>query len=125
MTFVVSEFVAGSRALEDPLAGSIYASIFRAADVQVTGPVEGAEALAHVRVDDADLSDGKRSIPFITGDLPTVPVQVLGFFDVDGNAVEGDEDPETGDPVTVPFTKFQALEGLTSEITVSFDLLMR
>ena len=37
--------------------------------------------------------------------------------------MDGENDPDSGDPVTVPFMDFPVLEGLTSEVTVSFDLV--
>lgn len=123
VTFVASDLVLASNRLTSPLVGTVHAAIYRASDVEITGPVAGAQSLASVRVDEADLQGGARSIPILTDDLPAVPIMVLGFFDVNGNAVDGDEEPDAGDPVTVPLAEYQVLVGLTSEITVPFDLV--
>jgi hypothetical protein len=123
VTFEASELVQESEYLDAELQCEIWANVFRSEDVLVTGPIEGAEALANIHVESADLRGGIRSIPVITENIPAVRVKILGFCDVDGNADPDAPGPEDGDPVTVPFTEFQVLEGLTAEVTVPFDLV--
>jgi hypothetical protein len=123
VTFQASDLVQESEYLDAELQGEIWANVFRSEEVLVTGPMEGAEVLASIHVPFADLRDGLRSVPVITGDIPAVRVKILGFCDVDGNADPDEPGPEPGDPVTVPLKEFQVLEGLTAEVTVPFDLV--
>ncbi len=123
VTFQASELVQESEFLDAELECEIWANVFRADEVLVTGPIEGAEVLANIHVPYADLRGGIRSVPIITEDLPVTRVKILGFCDVDGNADPDDPGPDDGDPVTVPLTEFQVLEGLTAEVTVPFELV--
>ena len=123
VTFQASELVLESEFLDAELQCQIWANVFRSEEVVVTGPMEGAEVLASIHVELADLREGIRSVPIITEDMPAVRVKILGFCDVDGNADLDEPGPDPGDPVTVPFKEFQVLEGLTAEVTVPFDLV--
>ena len=67
-----------------------------------------------------DLSSGRGSIE----QHPSPIDAYVDWVAAHANADPEDADPDEGDPVTVPFTEYLVLDGLTSEISVSFDLVM-
>jgi hypothetical protein len=110
---------------EEPI-GTFYGSFWYGYDVEVTGPVEGAESLGEIEVENVDLRDGggPTAVLFTSGPLPAEEIVVLGFLDSDNNAVAGDEGPETGDPVTLPADNdFDVVAGAETAVEIYFDFL--
>jgi hypothetical protein len=101
LTFQPSTTVRDSD-LKAPLRGTVYGSVFRAEDVKITGPIEGAESVATVRVEDVDVVDGPSEPWLLDVELPAGDYQILGFMDIDGNADPDAPDPDEGDPVMIP-----------------------
>lgn len=125
LRFGVSEGVRESPNLVDELRGAVYGSIFRRAEVTVTGPQEDAEAVLDLEVTGVDVREDEVSAASWEAALPAPDLYVfLGFFDVDGNG-EVERDPEAGDPVTLPFANdFEVEEGVSVELTAQFDLVL-
>jgi hypothetical protein len=125
LRFTVTNTVRRSPNLKDPLNGPIYGALWKAEEVTLTGPNEGAEELASVELSGVDLSaDGAVTEPLWTSPaLPPGEYIFLGFYDVDDNGADVRE-PESGDPVTLPTDKFMIQEGQTTDSTVDFDLVL-
>lgn len=125
LRFTVPEGVRSSASLVDPLSGAVYGQLFLSADVSITGPREGAAEFGAVEVTGVDLTSAQETEVMWTSDpIPPGMYTFLGFFDVDGNG-EMTRDPEEGDPVTLPtVNKFVIEDGMTTELTVSFDLIL-
>lgn len=121
LTFAATEGVRTSGALVDPLAGEVHGSIYRLAQVGVTGPRDGAEDVAGVDLE-IDLREVDVSAAsFTTDPLPADTYVFLGFLDVDGSDPSG---PDAGDPVTLATTNdFTVVEGEATEVTVNFELV--
>ena len=101
ITFDPSTTVRGSD-LKAPLQGTVYGSIYKATDVKITGPVDGAQPVASIRVPNVDVRNGPSKPVVIDAKLPAGNYQILGFLDIDGNADPKDPGPDTGDPVMIP-----------------------
>jgi hypothetical protein len=121
--FVASPLVRSSASRVDPLTGTIHGAIYRSADIEALRPIEGREALEAIRIDGADLTAKGASVEYATGGLAPGSVMVLAFFDLDGNAVAGDEEPDSGDPVTISLASWDVVAGATTAIEVPFDLV--
>lgn len=121
------EFVASSTVLDSelkaPLAGVVYGSVFRSDEVKLTGPIDGAEAVASFTFDDIDVTAGPSRRTRLDQELPTGSYQVLGFLDIDGNADVADPSPDVGDPVFIPIGGF-TMECATQNITAEFALTL-
>jgi hypothetical protein len=110
----------------DPLEGPVYGSIFRTADVALTGPTEGAEAVVSVRVDSVDLRERDLSESTFEAELPEGSYTFLGFWDIDHSSSPDDPDlgPENGDPVPLADTnQFDIVSGQSHEVTATFELI--
>lgn len=107
--------------MDEPPLGTFYGSIFYGDEVDSLGPIDGAEALEDVTVEDIDLSDGgPTGVLYTTGELPLTEVVILGFLDSDANTDGG---PDGGDPVTLPSDNdFDVAPGETT-VEVYFGLL--
>jgi hypothetical protein len=125
LSFMAKSSVQKAKALVDPLEGTVYGSIFLTEDVNVAGPIAGAEAFGAVEVAGLDLQgEGKVDGAFETPKLLPGSYTFLGFFDVDGNGAES-HDPDPGDPVTLAITNHFVIEaGKTTAYTVVFDLVL-
>lgn len=112
-------------AMEEPATGPFRGSVYLADEVSGVGPDAGAEALGDVFVENVDLSAGGTTDVLWTSEaLPVGWVTILGFMDSDANAVEGEEDPDEKDPVTLPHeNEFEVLEDAETEITIQFGFL--
>lgn len=122
LRFDASRTVRNSRELTDPLRGSVYGSVYRAEDVTISGPAEGAEPVASFSFDDVDLTAGVSPESYaIDAELPAGEYQILGFIDVDGNATTGD--PDVGDPVTLPIGGY-TIECAEQPVVVEFAILL-
>jgi hypothetical protein len=123
LTFSVTDTVRASMSLMDTLDGVIYGSVFLAEDVNLAGPIDGAEQFGSVEVSGIDLEADMTSGNWDSPDLEPQTYVFLGFFDVDGNGAET-TDPDEGDPVTLPTSnEFTVVTGETTEATVAFDLV--
>ena len=125
LSFSVARGVRRNPNLEDEFLGSVYGSIFRRADVTVTGPMDGAETFGNVEVTNVDLREDEVSMQvWLSEPLPPDDYVFLGFYDIDGNGAES-RDPDAGDPVTIPTANefdIRADEGIG--LKVRFDLLL-
>lgn len=106
-----------------PLRGDVYGSVYRAEDVKITGPIEGAEAVATIRFDDVDVVDGPAEPIELDADLPAGSYQILGFMDIDGTADPEAPDPDEGDPVMIPIGGYE-LGCERQPIVVEFAILL-
>jgi hypothetical protein len=100
MTFSASSTILNSPELMGPLQGTIYCSIFDAADVNVGGPLPGAVSLQDFTVPNADL----QTMPaptFVSKTLYAGDYQILCFQDLANNGMAS-----MGDPVTLPIGGF-------------------
>ncbi len=121
--FDASDTVRGSDLLTDPLRGDVHGSVFRAEDVTIAGPREGAVAVANFFFEDVDATvAGEGTEYLIDTELPTGRYQLLGFMDIDGNGADT-MDPDEGDPVTLPIGNYH-LECAEQPVVVEFALLL-
>lgn len=122
--FDASPTVRESDNLTDPLRGNIWGSVFRAEDVTLAGPNDGAESVASFAFTDVDLTTmGEGETYPLDVLLPVGEYQLLGFMDVDGNATDEMSDPDEGDPVTLPIGGYD-LKCAEQPIVVEFALLL-
>jgi hypothetical protein len=124
ITFAASSTVAGSPNLKAPLDGTVYGSIFRSEDVTLLGPNDGAEALVDFRFEGVDVTDPDVLRAYeVPTDLPAGDYQILGFIDIDDDAVEGDASPDPGDPVMIPIGGYPLACAL-QPVIVEFAILL-
>jgi uncharacterized protein (DUF2141 family) len=111
-TFTISSVLKGTPNLK----GNIECSVFKAADVTIEGPKNGAQSLQDFTVPNVDLNAAKPAT-FLTNVFPDGQYQILCFQDLkhDGNADEGD-------PVTLPIGNL-TLGCNLNPVTVQFALL--
>ncbi|MGE0790680.1 MAG: hypothetical protein AB7S26_33710 [Sandaracinaceae bacterium] len=121
--FDASSVVRNSRSLDGELVGSVYGSVFRAEDVTISGPIDGAVEVAGFEFADVDLRDGASPMEYeIDADIPAGEYQILGFLDVDGNGATT-HDPDVNDPITLPIGGY-TMSCAEQPITVEFALLL-
>ncbi|MCB1843109.1 MAG: hypothetical protein KDI09_09130 [Halioglobus sp.] len=125
LRFNASSTVRNSDNLDGPLRGAVIGSIFRAEDVTLTGPNEGAEAVYKFRFDDVDVTslEGSPDRYAIPVSLGAGDYQILGFMDIDGNEAAGDGGPDVNDPVMIPIGAY-AMECAQQPVTVEFAILL-
>ncbi len=123
MRFDASSTVRDSAELDGELQGPVWGSVFRASDVTIGGPNEGAEAVADFHFEHIDVRDGVSDVVRLDTQLPAGDYQILGFMDVDGNAEEGNADPDVNDPVMIPIGGY-TLACAEHPITVEFAILL-
>lgn len=122
--FDASSTVRGSMLLTDPLVGNVWGSVYRAEDVTIAGPNEGAEAMASFHFEGVDIRDGLSAETYLIDTaLPGGDYQILGFMDIDGNADPMDAGPDEADPVAIPIGGFP-MRCAEEAITVEFALLL-
>lgn len=111
---------------DGPLAGRVVGSIYKASDVTIVGPKDGATPVASFDLPDVDLGTedftSTKTYP-IAMDLPAGSYQILGFLDADKNASATDPEPDTFDPVFIPIGAYD-LECQTQPTDVEFALLL-
>jgi hypothetical protein len=117
ITFTVSSVIQNSSMLTVPLVGDIFCSTYKASDVTVAGPNNGAVALQNFTVKDASFVAGAPAPHYLTGDLPAGSYQILCGQDLHHNGNIG-----YGDPVTLPIGGITLACNL-NPITVQFALL--
>lgn len=123
MSFEASPTVRNSDRLTGDLRGRVVGSVYRAEDVTIGGPNEGAEPVATFDYADVDATEGP-SAPFrLDAVLNAGAYQILGFMDVDDNADAADPNPDPGDPVMIPIGGFE-LTCREQPVVVEFALLL-
>lgn len=123
LRFDASDAVRNSANLMHPLRGTVFGDVYRAEDVTISGPREGAVEVASFRFEGVDVTAGVSPEAYpIDALLPAGEYQVLGFMDIDGNGAETG-DPDTFDPVTLPIGGIE-LECAEQEAVVEFALLL-
>ncbi len=100
ITFSASSTILDSPQLMGPLKGTIYCSVYRAADVNVGGPLPNAVSLQDFTVPAANLSV-QPAPTFTTNQFYAGDYQILCFQDLQGNG-----NASMGDPVTLPIGAF-------------------
>ena len=122
--FDASSTVRESTNLDGELRGNVWGEVFRAADVTITGPREGATAVASFAFMDVDMRDPTMLTEYeIPTELPAGEYQILGFMDIDGNATAMMAGPDTHDPVTLPIGGY-TLSCAVNPVVVEFALLL-
>lgn len=123
MSFEASPTVRNSSKLEGELNGLVVGDVYRAEDVTIGGPNEGAEPVASFRFEDVDVTEGP-SVPYrLDAVLNAGAYQILGFMDVDDNADADSPNPDKGDPVMIPIGGFD-LSCREQPVVVEFALLL-
>jgi hypothetical protein len=120
VTFVASSTVAKAPPAEG-LSGTVHGAVYRSEDVEITGPIEGAEAVTSFVFEGVDVSDGPSEEFRIPDEVPTGDYQLLGFLDVDANADPDDPSPDADDPVFIPiggFTMTCAVQPVSAEFAL-------
>ena len=111
-------------AMDEPALGHFRGSFWRSDEVEAIGPIEGAEDLGSISVNNIDLTGDATAVLFTSEPLPPIEVTVLGFLDSDGNMDPDNPDPDKKDPVTLPNENaFHVVSGETVEVTVWFGFL--
>lgn len=122
--FNASSTVRASRNLDGPLRGNVWGDVYRASDVTITGPRDGAQAVASFHYENVDITDAANLREYeIPADLPAGTYQLLGFMDIDGNATAMSPGPDVNDPVTIPIGSYP-LQCAVQPITMEFALLL-
>jgi hypothetical protein len=116
ITFKASDVVLKSPDLMGPLQGTIYCDVYHAADVEITGPHDGAVAVQSFQVPNADLM-AATAPTFVTDELYAGDYQVLCAQDIDQSG-----GASKGDPVTLPIGGYTVACN-KNPVTVEFALL--
>lgn len=116
ITFKVSDVILQSPDLAGPLKGPIQCSVFRASEVTVTGPVEGAKSVQDFEVPDADFQAATPPT-FTTNELNDGEYQILCAQDIDASG-----GASNGDPVTIPIGSY-TIACNRNPVTVEFAIL--
>lgn len=116
LSFKPSAVIQNNPKVKGKLKGTIYCSIFRASDVLLSGPIEGAQSLEDFQLPDADL---ETSTPpaHVSKLLTAGQYQTLCYQDVDG-----DKTDSKGDPVTLPIGG-QEVACNKNPVVIEFGLL--
>lgn len=123
--FDASSTVRTSPSAPPTLAGPIWGSVYRAADVTIGGPRPGTSPVASFSFTGVDVTAGPSAMEYtIDTVLPGgQQYQILGFMDTDGNANPADPSPDEGDPVMIPIGGFP-MQCAQQHITAEFGLLL-
>jgi hypothetical protein len=124
LRFGVSNGVRMGPTLVDPLVGTVYGDLFLTSDVTITGPVEGAVSYASIALEGVDLTtEETATLTWTSEALPAENYTFLGMFDLDANFEASDQNPDAGDPVTLPNQKFDLVADQETAFTVMFELV--
>lgn len=125
LRFDASSTVRTSPSAPSPIAGDVYGSVYRAADVHIDGPIAGAMPVASFHFTGIDVSAGASTMEYtIDTVLPGgQSYQILGFMDTDHNANPMDPSPDVGDPVMIPIGGFP-MQCAEQHSTAEFALLL-
>ena len=121
ITFQPSTTVSRSE-LKAPLTGTVYGSVYKAADVKITGPIDGTKPVASLKFAGVDTRKGPSKVYALSTKLPAGDYQILGFMDIDGNADPADPSPDEGDPVMIPIGGYEmacAQQPVTAEFAIT------
>ncbi len=121
LTFDASAGIRGDERLEGELAGIVRGAVYRAEDVMLTGPVEGAEELISFEFE-IDIRDGADGPFRLQDSLPAGDYQVLGYLDSDQNYDAANPGPDELDPVFIP-VRAKTLACEVQPITLEFAVL--
>ena len=116
ITFVASKTIKESPDKVVPLVGPISCAVYHKAEVEITGPIEGAVELQSFTIEAADLESAKPPTA-VTAELFSGEYQILCYQDLDAN---GDASP--GDPVTIPIGGY-TVHCNKNPVTVEFAIL--
>lgn len=106
------------------IRGNVWGSVYRDEDVRITGPIDGAEAVASFAFDDVVIGAGpSEQVYRIDQQLTAGKYQILGFLDINSNSSADAPDPDTGDPVMIPIGGFE-LKCDVQPIIAEFALLL-
>ncbi len=121
LTFDAAQ-IRGNSSIEGDLQAPILGSVYRAEDVRLSGPIDGAEPVGSFAFDEVDLREGPAG-PFpLDFELPAGDYQFLGFMDTDGNATTTDG-PDLNDPVMIP-SQVRSLSCAEQPLTLTFPILL-
>jgi hypothetical protein len=123
LRFDAAATVRDAPTLDGELRGIVRGSVYRAADVTITGPKDGTSPVASFTFDGVDVREGPSAAFPLDTELPAGDYQVLGFMDIDANADANDAGPDAGDPVFIPVRPI-TLECDVQPVTVTFALLL-
>lgn len=124
LRFRMSSTVANDRSKDGPLEGRVVGSIYRADDVTITGPKDGAMPVASFDFAHVDMENYVSVETYeIPADLPAGSYQILGFMDIDQNADPADPGPDVHDPVFIPIGAY-TLECAAQSVDVEFAILL-
>ncbi len=107
--------------LDRPAHGIVRGNLYRTEDVGAFGPSDSAVPLASIDPTAVDLTDKQVSEAYWRSKtLPAGKVTFLGYVDLDRS---GGDDPDDGEPVTLPATNRFELRQDTAllQVTISFD----
>ncbi len=125
LRFDASSTVRNSPNLTTPLRGPVWGDIYRASDVTIAGPRDGASPVAQFHFPLVDMTEGPSTEEFVVDTQLAVGIeyQILGFMDVDANATEGDAGPDEYDPVFIPIGGYP-MDCADQRVVVEFALLL-
>jgi hypothetical protein len=103
-----------------PLAGAVRASIYKAEDVTIAGPREGAEVFDTFAIEDLALGTDAPAGRHVSPELRAGTYMVLGYYDVGGDADADDPQPVAGEPVSLPLRRIE-LQCAEQPATLLFD----
>jgi len=117
ITFTMSNVITNSTNLAHPLVGDIDCSTYKASDVTVAGPNNGAMPVQSFTVKGASFEKGAPTPHFLTSEVPAGSYQILCGQDILHNGNIG-----SGDPVTIPIGAVTLACNL-NPVTVQFALI--
>ncbi|MEE2788991.1 MAG: hypothetical protein VX589_16770 [Myxococcota bacterium] len=122
VTFDTSDGLRVDDGLDGEFIGPVFGRIYRASDVSLLGPSEGATPVATFELDEVDLRTGP-SEPFIVDTpLPAGEYQFLGYMDTDGNR-DDTGGPDLNDPIMIP-SRPAVMECAVQSVTIQFPMLL-
>lgn len=124
LKFRMSSTVANDRSKDGPLEGRVVGAIYRASDVTITGPNDGAVPVADFDLPFVEMEAYESVETYeIPVDLSAGDYQILGFMDIDGNASATAPEPDVHDPVFIPIGAY-TLECAAQVVDVEFAILL-
>jgi len=122
--FEASTTVRGALRNPAEIRGNVWGSIYRDEDVRITGPLDGAEAVASFAYTDVTIGAGPTEQVYrIDRPLTAGKYQLLGFMDINGNADTANPDPDLGDPVMIPIGGFE-MKCAVQPVIAEFAILL-
>ena len=100
-----------------PLTGRLTWGLFRAGDVEITGPGKN-KPVKSTRVSTLDFTAEDATHDIVIPNVPAMQVQALAYLDTDSDGWIS-----KGDPVTFPSAGFHLLPDQHTKVTLVFDYL--